>query len=204
MAYLACLPNFVVMAAADEAELRHMVATAISLNDRPCAFRYPRGEGVGVEMPERGTPLEIGKGRVIKEGSTIAILSLGTRLEASLAAAEQLEAMGLSTTVADARFAKPLDAALIEQLARNHSVLITIEEGSAGGFGSHVLSHMASSGLLDGELRVRTMTLPDTFIDQDKPEKMYDVAGLNAADIVATATRALGLEADIRETASRA
>ena len=204
VAYLACLPNFVVMAAADEAELRHMVATAISLNDRPCAFRYPRGEGVGVEMPERGTPLEIGKGRVIKEGSTIAILSLGTRLEASLAAAEQLEAMGLSTTVADARFAKPLDTALIEDLARNHSVLITIEEGSAGGFGSHVLSHMASSGLLDGDLRVRTMTLPDTFIDQDKPEKMYDVAGLNAADIVATATRALGLEADIRETASRA
>ncbi len=204
VAYLACLPNFVVMAAADEAELRHMVATAITLNDRPCAFRYPRGEGVGVEMPERGTPLEIGKGRVIKEGTTIAILSLGTRLEASLAAAEQLEAMGLSTTVADARFAKPLDAALIEQLARNHSVLITIEEGAAGGFGSHVLTHMASSGLLDGELRVRTMTLPDTFIDQDKPEKMYDVAGLNAADIVATATRALGLEADIRETASRA
>jgi 1-deoxy-D-xylulose-5-phosphate synthase len=204
VAYLACLPNFVVMAAADEAELRHMVATAISLNDRPCAFRYPRGEGVGVEMPERGTPLEIGKGRIVKEGSTIAILSLGTRLEASLAAAEQLEAMGLSTTVADARFAKPLDTALIEDLARNHSVLITIEEGSAGGFGSHVLTHMASSGLLDGELRVRTMTLPDTFIDQDKPEKMYDVAGLNAADIVATATRALGLEADIRETASRA
>jgi 1-deoxy-D-xylulose-5-phosphate synthase len=202
--YLSCLPNFIVMAAADEAELRHMVATAISLDDRPSAFRYPRGEGVGVDMPERGVPLEIGKGRIVREGSTIAILSLGTRLEASLAAADQLEAMGLSTTVADARFAKPLDTHLIADLARNHSVLITIEEGSVGGFGSHVLTHMATEGLLDGDVRVRTMTLPDCFIDQDMPEKMYDVAGLNAADIVETATQALGLDADAQKTASRA
>jgi 1-deoxy-D-xylulose-5-phosphate synthase len=204
VAYLTCLPNFVVMAAADEAELRHMVATAMTIDDRPCAFRYPRGDGIGVELPERGTPLEIGKGRIVREGSTIAILSLGTRLEASLAAAEELETMGLSTTVADARFAKPIDTDLIEDLARRHSVLITIEEGSTGGFGSHVLSHMASAGLLDGGLKVRTMTLPDLFIDQDSPKKMYDVAGLNAPDIVATATRALGLEATPAEFASRA
>jgi len=192
--YLACLPNFVVMAAADEAELCHMVATAAAIDDRPSAVRYPRGDGVGVEMPEKGIPLEIGKGRIISEGSCIALLSLGTRLQEATLAAEKLAAMGLSTTVADARFAKPIDTELVENLARKHDVLITIEEGSVGGFGSHVLGHLASTGLLDAGLRIRTMYLPDEFIDHDSPKSMYDHAQLNAEHIVERAVSALGQE----------
>ncbi len=195
LAYLCCLPNMVVMAAADELDLTHMVATAAAIDDRPSAFRYPRGEGVGLELPDRCTPLEIGKGRIIQEGSKIAILSLGGRLAEARIAAESLSAHGLSTTIADARFAKPLDVELIRLLAREHQVLITIEEGAAGGFGAHVLHFMAGDGLLDNGLRVRTMTLPDFYIDQDKPEKQYDIAGLNAPHIVATALKALGMEA---------
>ena len=193
--YLSCLPNFVVMAAADEAELRHMVATAAAIDDRPSAFRYARGEGVGVEMPEEGEPLEIGRGRIVREGSKIAVLSLGTRLQEAIAAAEQLGTMGLSTTVADARFVKPLDHDLIRRLAGEHEVLITIEEASIGGFGSHVLSYLAEEGLLDRGLKVRTMMLPDQFIDHDKPEKMYETAGLDSQAIVAKALSALGAAA---------
>ncbi|MFK7945362.1 MAG: transketolase C-terminal domain-containing protein, partial [Paracoccaceae bacterium] len=185
-------PGFVVMAAADEAELVHMIRTAVELDDRPCAFRYPRGEGVGVEMPERGTALEIGKGRVVKEGSKIALLSFGARLQECLAAAEELDAHGLSTTVADARFAKPLDKELILRLAREHEALIMIEEGSVGGFGSHVLQLLSESGALDQGLRVRSMVLPDLFIDQDSPARMYEIAGLTSADIVTKAMSALG------------
>jgi 1-deoxy-D-xylulose-5-phosphate synthase len=188
--YLACLPGFVVMAAADEAELKHMVATAVAIDDRPSSLRYPRGEGIGVEMPVIGSPLEIGKGRILREGTKVAILSLGTRLAEALKAADHLNALGLSTTVADARFAKPLDEDLIARLAIGHEVLITVEEGSVGGFGSHVLDFLARSGLLDRGLKIRPMALPDIFIDQDKPEKMYDIAGLNAAQI-----------ADLRELA---
>ena len=199
LAYLGCLPNFVIMAAADEAELVHMVATAASINDRPSAVRYPRGEGVGTEMPAEGVPLEIGRGRIVREGSAVAILSLGTRLAESLKAADQLAAFGLSTTVADARFMKPLDTALIDKLAENHEVLITIEEGSIGGFGSHVLQHLAISGHLDRGLKVRPMVLPDNFIDHDKPEKMYDKAGLHAAGIVATVLGALGRQVQANE-----
>jgi 1-deoxy-D-xylulose-5-phosphate synthase len=195
LAYLCCLPNFVVMAAADEAELRHMVATAVAIDDRPSAFRYPRGEGVGVDMPEVGVPLEIGKGRIVREGTKIALLSLGTRLQEASAAAEMLGSMGLSTTVADARFAKPIDEALVCDLARNHEVLLTIEEGSIGGFGSHVLTFLADEGLLDRGLKVRSLVLPDTFIDQEKPEKMYEAAGLDCNGIVAKALAALGKEA---------
>ena len=194
LAYLCCLPNMVVMAAADEAELVHMVATAAAHQSGPIAFRYPRGEGVGVEMPERGEVLEIGKGRVIVEGSRVAILSLGTRLAEALKAAEELKAKGLSTTVADARFAKPLDVALLRRLAETHDVLITIEEGSVGGFGAMALQHLAAEGLLDKGLRVRTMTLPDVYQDQDKPERLYAAAGLDAAGIVETALTALGAE----------
>ncbi|AUG52377.1 1-deoxy-D-xylulose-5-phosphate synthase [Thalassospira marina] len=194
LAYLGCLPNIVLMAPADEAELVHMTTTAWAIDDRPSAFRYPRGEGVGVELPAEGQVLEIGKGRVLREGSKIAILSYGTRLAESLSAAEDLAARGLSTTVADARFAKPLDGELIEKLARNHEVLITIEEGSIGGFGALVLQHMAGHGLLDLGLKVRTMTLPDTLLDHDKPEKQYAEAGLDAAAIVSTALAALGLD----------
>ncbi|OSQ41450.1 1-deoxy-D-xylulose-5-phosphate synthase [Thalassospira sp. MCCC 1A01428] len=193
LAYLGCLPNIVLMAAADEAELVHMTTTAWSIDDRPSAFRYPRGEGVGVEMPAEGQVLEIGKGRVLREGSKIAILSYGTRLAESLSAAEDLGARGLSTTVADARFAKPLDGELIAQLARNHEVLITIEEGAIGGFGAMVLQHMAGEGLLDHGLKVRTMALPDRLLDHDKPEKQYAEAGLDANAIVRTALDALGL-----------
>ncbi len=193
--YLSCLPNFVVMAAADEADLRHMVATAAAIDDRPSAFRYARGEGIGIEMPDRGQPLEIGKGRIMREGASIAILSLGTRLQESLLAADMLGSMGLSTTVADARFAKPIDQALVRDLARNHEVLITIEEGAIGGFASHVLAFLADDGLLDTGLKVRTMVLPDIFIDQDKPEKMYEAAGLDRNAIVAKALSALGKEA---------
>jgi 1-deoxy-D-xylulose-5-phosphate synthase len=193
VAYLGCLPNFTIMAAADEAELVHMVATAAAHDSGPIALRYPRGEGVGVEMPERGIPLEIGRGRVIREGSRVAILSLGTRLAEALKAAEDLEARGLSTTVADARFAKPLDEELVLRLAREHEVLITVEEGSIGGFGSFVLHCLADHGVLDGGLKVRPMVMPDTFIDQDKPERMYAQAGLDADAIVAKVFEALGM-----------
>jgi 1-deoxy-D-xylulose-5-phosphate synthase len=201
LAYLGCLPGFVLMAAADEAELVHMVATAAAIDDCPSAFRYPRGEGIGVELPAEGVPLEIGKGRILREGSAVAILSLGTRLAESLKAADQLAAFGLPTTVADARFAKPLDRDLLHRLARNHEVLITIEEGSIGGFGSHVLHDLAQSGLLERGLKVRPMVLPDSFIDHDKPEKMYERAGLNAAGIVATVLAALGRTVSANEIA---
>ncbi len=192
IAYLGCLPDFVVMAAADEAELVHMVATAAAYDEGPIAFRYPRGDGVGVELPEAGVPLAIGKGRIIREGDRIAILSLGTRLGEALKAAEELEARGLSTTVADARFAKPLDEDLVLRLAREHEVLITIEEGSVGGFGSFVLQRLAEHGVLDQGLKVRPMVLPDLFLDHDKPERMYARAGLDAAGIVARVFEALG------------
>ncbi len=192
VAYLGCLPNFVVMAAADELELMHMVATAAQIDDRPSAFRYPRGEGVGIELPVRGTPLEIGKGRILREGTKIALLSFGTRLAECLVAAEDLAAKGLSATVADARFAKPLDTDLIRRLAREHEVLITIEEGSVGGFASQVLQYLATNGLLDHGLKVRPMILPDRFIDHAAPAKQYEQAGLNAPAIVATAIAALG------------
>jgi 1-deoxy-D-xylulose-5-phosphate synthase len=194
--YLSTLPGFVVMAAGDEAELVHMVATAAAIDDRPSAFRYPRGEGTGVDMPERGIPLEIGKGRVLREGTKIALLSFGGRLAECLKAAEDLHARGLPTTVADARFAKPLDTALIARLAREHEVLITVEEGSAGGFGAHVLHYLSAAGLLDRGLKVRTLMLPDRFIDQDKPEAMYRAAGLDAAAIIAAAFRALGRDGE--------
>ncbi|WP_075290030.1 1-deoxy-D-xylulose-5-phosphate synthase [Pararhizobium arenae] len=190
--YLATLPGFVVMAAADEAELKHMVRTAAAYDDGPISFRYPRGEGVGVEMPERGEILQIGKGRVIKQGSKVALLSFGTRLTDCLTAAEDLDAAGLSTTVADARFAKPLDLDLIRQLARHHEVLITIEEGAIGGFGSHVLQFLALEGLLDNGLKVRPMVLPDVWMEQAKPDVMYAKAGLDRAGIVSTVFKALG------------
>ncbi|MEP1444473.1 MAG: 1-deoxy-D-xylulose-5-phosphate synthase [Hyphomicrobiales bacterium] len=193
--YLATLPNMVVMAPSDEAELMHMVATAAALNDRPCSFRYPRGEGVGVEMPERGEVLEIGKGRVMKEGNRVALLSFGSSLKHALQAAEDLDSQGLSTTVADARFAKPLDGDLIADLANNHDVLITIEEGAVGGFGSHVMQHLTDNGLLDGSnLRVRSMVMPDVFVDQDKPEVMLSGAGLDKIGIVKKVFEALGQE----------
>jgi len=193
IAYLGCLPNFVLMAAADEAELVHMTTTAWAIDDRPSAFRYPRGEGVGVEMPTEGKVLEIGKGRILREGGKIAILSYGTRLAEALIAAEDLAARGLPATVADARFAKPLDHELIANLARNHEVLITIEEGSINGFGAMVLQHMAGHGLLDNGLKIRTMALPDALIDHDKPEIQYEKAGLDAKAIVKTALGALGM-----------
>jgi 1-deoxy-D-xylulose-5-phosphate synthase len=192
VAYLACLPDMVVMAASDEAELTHMVATAAAFDEGPIALRYPRGEGVGVEMPQFGVPLEIGRGRIVREGTRVALLSLGTRLAECLLAAEQLGQRGLSATVADARFAKPLDEALILRLAREHEILVTVEEGSVGGFGSHVLHLLARTGMLDGGLKVRTLTLPDIFQDQDKPDAMYAQAGLDAAGIVRTIEAALG------------
>ena len=203
VAYLSCLPGFVVMAAADEAELVHMVATAVSIDDRPCAFRYPRGEGVGVEMPESGEVLEIGKGRIVREGGTIALLSFGARLRECLNAAEELAARGLSTTVADARFAKPLDHDLLRRLVAEHEVLVTIEEGAVGGFGSHVLQFLGADGLLDRGIKIRTMTLPDFFVAHDSPAKQYEAAGLTAPDIVATALAALGLDEAV-ETPARA
>jgi 1-deoxy-D-xylulose-5-phosphate synthase len=189
--YLATLPNFVVMAAADEAELVHMVHTAALHDDGPIAFRYPRGNGVGVELPEVPQRLEIGKGRIVKQGSKIALLSLGTRLAESLKAAEQLEAKGLSTTVADLRFAKPLDRELIRHLMVTHEVVVTIEEGAIGGLGAHVLTLASDEGLTDAGLKIRTLRLPDLFIDQDSPDRQYEQAGLNAAGIVDTALRAL-------------
>ena len=201
--YLSCLPGFVVMAAADEAELVHMVATAVTIDDRPSAFRYPRGEGVGVEMPEMGEVLAIGKGRVVREGTKIALLSFGGRLQEALAAAEELAARGLSTTVADARFAKPLDEDLIRRLAREHEVLITIEEGAVGGFGSHVLQFLSSDGLLDNGIKVRSMMLPDFFVNHDSPAKQYETAALTSSSIVSTALTALGLDQAV-ETPARA
>ena len=190
--YLAMLPGFVVMAASDEAELKHMVRTAVAYDEGPISFRYPRGEGVGVEMPERGEILAIGKGRIVKEGTKVALLSFGTRLADCLLAAEDLEAAGLSTTVADARFAKPLDEDMIRRLAREHEVLVTIEEGSIGGFASHVLQFLAREGLIDGGLKVRPMVLPDVWMDQAKPEAMYAKAGLDREGIVRTVFAALG------------
>jgi 1-deoxy-D-xylulose-5-phosphate synthase len=203
VAYLANLPNFTVMAAADEAELVHMVATAAAHDAGPIAFRYPRGEGVGVDIPERGVPIEIGKGRVVREGSHVAILSFGAHLSECLAAAEALEARGVTATVADARFAKPLDHALIAQLADHHGALITVEQGAEGGFGAQVLHHLARTGRLDRGLAIRTMTLPDRFIDQASPARMYADAGLTAADIAATALSALGV-ASVAGAARRA
>lgn len=190
--FLASLPGFVVMAAADEAELKHMVRTAAAYDDGPISFRYPRGEGVGVSMPERGEILQIGKGRVMKEGTKVALLSFGTRLTECLLAAEDLDAAGLSTTVADARFAKPLDVDLIRQLALNHQVLLTVEEGAVGGFGSQVLHFLASEGLLDNGLKIRSLALPDIWMDQAKPEIMYEKSGLDAKGIVKTVFHALG------------
>ncbi len=191
IAYLACLPNIIVMAAGDELELMNMVATAAAFDDGPSALRYPRGEGVGLVLPERGQVLEIGKGRIVKEGTKIAILNLGTRLAECRKAAEELDARGLSTTIADMRFAKPLDLDLIKRMAQAHEVLITIEEGSIGGFGSHVLHHLAIQGLLDRGVKIRPMVLPDIFQEHDAPVKQYDTAGLNAKHIVATALEAL-------------
>jgi 1-deoxy-D-xylulose-5-phosphate synthase len=202
LAYLCCLPGMVVMAAGDEADLVHMIATAAQIDDRPSAFRYPRGEGMGVEMPERGQPLPIGKGRILREGTKVALLSLGGRLGEAGKAAEELAARGLSTTVADARFAKPLDEDLIRRLAREHEVMITIEEGSVGGFGSHVMQVMALEGLLENGLKFRPMTLPDVFLDHDSPEVQYDRAGLTARHIVSMALKALGRAKEAAEAAS--
>ncbi|MGV2070442.1 MULTISPECIES: 1-deoxy-D-xylulose-5-phosphate synthase [Rhizobium/Agrobacterium group] len=193
--FLASLPGFVVMAAADEAELKHMVRTAAAYDEGPISFRYPRGEGVGVQMPERGEILPIGKGRIIKEGSKVALLSFGTRLAECLVAAEDLDAAGLPTTVADARFAKPLDLDLIRQLARHHAVLITVEEGAVGGFGAQVLHMLANEGLLDHGLKVRSLVLPDLWMDQAKPDVMYEKAGLDAKGIVSTVFTALSRDA---------
>jgi 1-deoxy-D-xylulose-5-phosphate synthase len=192
IAYLGILPNIVIMAAADEAELVHMVATAVAYNDGPIAFRYPRGDGFGVEMPLEGVPLEIGKGRIVRKGDKVAILSLGTRLYEALEAADQLAALGVSATVADARFAKPLDVELLRQLARDHEALITIEEGSIGGFGAFVMHQLAEDGFLDKGLRVRAMVLPDVYLDHDKPEMLYAKAGLDAKGIVAKVFEVLG------------
>jgi 1-deoxy-D-xylulose-5-phosphate synthase len=192
VAYLGCLPGFVLMAPADEAELVHMVATAVAIDDRPSALRYPRGEGRGVPLPEEGKPLEIGKGRVVREGNKIALFSFGARLGECLKAADELAAYGLSTTVADARFAKPLDTELLLRLAREHEVLLTIEEGSIGGFGAFAMQELAEHGALDRGLKVRAMVLPDIFIDHDSPNAMYAKAGLDAKSIVAKAFEALG------------
>ena len=192
--YLASLPGFVVMAAGDEAELVDMVATAAAYDAGPISFRYPRGEGVGVAMPERGRMLEIGRGRVMREGTRVALLSFGAHLSECLLAAEALASQGVSVTVADARFAKPLDTDLIAQLARHHEAIITVEQGAVGGFGAMVLHHMANTGLLDGGVKVRTMTLPDRFIEQASPAAMYADAGLTAADIQGTVLRTLGVE----------
>src|SRR5580692_3607769 len=192
IAYLACLPGFVIMTAADESELAHMIATQVAINDRPSALRYPRGEGRGVEMPEVGIALEIGKGRIIREGTKIALLAFGTRLAECEKAADELAAHGLSTTIADARFMKPLDVDMILKLAREHEILLTVEEGSIGGFGSHVMQTLAEHGMLDGGLRMRAMVLPDLFLDHDSPNAMYARAGLDAKSIVAKVFEALG------------
>jgi 1-deoxy-D-xylulose-5-phosphate synthase len=198
VAFLGCLPNFVIMAAADEADLVHMVATQVAIEDRPSALRYPRGEGIGIALPEEGRPLEIGKGRIMREGSKIALLSFGTRLAECLKAADELAGFGLSTTVADARFAKPLDTDLVLRLAREHEVLITIEEGSIGGFGSQVMQTLSDHGALDdGSVKFRAMILPDYFIDHDAPAAMYAKAGLDAKGIVTKVFEALGKTAAI-------
>ncbi len=197
VAYLGCLPNMVLMAAGDEAELVRMTSTAVAYDEGPIAFRYPRGEGVGVDLPEIGQLLEIGKGRVVREGGKVALLAYGGRLAETLKAADMLEAQGLSTTVADARFAKPIDHELVLQLVRHHEVLITVEEGSRGGFGAFVLHYLADQGALDAGLKIRTMTLPDLFQDHDSPAKMYDEARLNAAHIAACAREALGMSAEV-------
>ena len=189
--YLATLPNFVVMAASDEAELVRMINTAVGINDRPCAFRYPRGNGIGIELPSIKEVLKIGKGKIIKEGKKVALLNFGTRLQECLKAAKSLDTKGISTSVVDARFAKPLDQKLIMDLCFNHEVLITIEEGSIGGFGSHVFQMLSERGILDKGLKIRSMTLPDQFIDQDIPEKMYKIAGLDSKSIEQKATEAL-------------
>ncbi len=200
LAYIGCLPNFVVMAAGDEADLVHMVATAAAHDSGPIALRYPRGEGVGVDMPEVGVPLPIGRGRVMREGTHVALLSLGTRLTEALKAAEELDARGLSTTVADARFMKPLDEELVLRLAREHEVLITVEEGAIGGFGSHVMQLLAERGALDRGLKVRPMILPDVFIDHDKPDRMYARAGLDSAAIIAKVFEVLQQDAETWRT----
>jgi len=201
VAYLGCLPGFVLMAASDEAELMHMVATCAAIDDRPSAVRYPRGEGVGIPLPERGEVLALGKGRIVREGTRVALLSYGAHLQECVAAADELQAMGLSTTVADARFAKPLDTDLVERLARSHEVVITIEEGAVGGFASHVLQHLATTGLLDHGLKIRPMVLPDRFIDHDTPAKQYEHAGLSARHIAQTALAALGRTSRIERSA---
>lgn len=193
--FMGALPGMVLMAAADEAELAAMISTSLAIDDRPSAFRYPRGDGVGVEIPELAAPLEIGKGRIVREGTSVAILSLGTRLQESLKAADLLAARGVSATVADARFAKPLDADMILRLAREHECLVTVEEGAMGGFGAFVLQLLAEKGALDSGLKIRTLTLPDVFQDQDKPEIMYAQAGLDADHIATTALTALGVDA---------
>ena len=182
------------MCAADEAELKHMVATASAFDEGPISFRYPRGNGYGVEMPRRGQILEIGKGRVLKEGNSVALLSLGSRLQDCIAAADELDAHGLTTTVVDARFAKPIDTQLMGQLARNHEVLIVVEEGSTGGFGATVLHHLASQGYLDGGLTVRTLTMPDVYMDQMQPERMIERAGLDKSGIVSSVWAAIKRE----------
>jgi 1-deoxy-D-xylulose-5-phosphate synthase len=192
VAFLGILPNMVIMAAADEAELVHMVATAVAYDDGPIALRYPRGDGFGVDMPLEGVPMEIGKGRIIRKGDKVAILSLGTRLQEALEAADQLAALGISATVADARFAKPLDVELIRDLARDHEALITVEEGSIGGFGAFVMHQLAEDGFLDKGLRMRAMVLPDVYLEHDKPEALYAKAGLDARGIVAKVFEALG------------
>jgi 1-deoxy-D-xylulose-5-phosphate synthase len=195
VAYLGCLPGFVLMAAADEAELVNMVATQVAIDDRPSALRYPRGEGRGVPLPQEGQPLEIGKGRILREGHKVALLSYGGRLGECLKAASELATLGLSSTVADARFAKPLDVDQLLRLAREHEVLMTIEEGSVGGFGSHVLRQLSEHGVLDAGCKVRCMVLPDVFIDQDTPAAMYAKAGLDARAIVTKVFEALGKDA---------
>src|ERR1700688_779819 len=195
VSYLGCLPGFVLMAAADEAELVHMVATAAAIDDRPSALRYPRGDGVGVDMPEFGVPLEIGKGRILREGSSVALLSFGTRLAHCLAAAETLASHGLTTTVADARFAKPLDVDMVLRLAREQEVLITVEEAAIGGFSAQVLHALTQHGALDNGLKVRCMLLPDEFVEHDSPAAMYAAAGLDAKGIVAKVFEALGKDA---------
>ena len=190
--YLCSLPGFVVMAPSDEAELIHMTATAVGIDDRPSAIRYPRGEGLGVELPSYGIPLKIGKGRILREGTSVAILALGARVGAANQAAEELESMGLSTTVADARFAKPIDEELIGRLAQEHEVLLSVEEGSAGGFSAHVMQFLANSGAFDSGFKLRALTMPDRFLEQDKPDIQNDIAGLTAPHIVAAALSALG------------
>jgi 1-deoxy-D-xylulose-5-phosphate synthase len=201
IAYLGCLPGFMLMAAADEAELVHMVATQAAYDEGPSGLRYPRGEGVGIDMPEEGAPLAIGKGRILREGNTVALLSYGTRLAECLKAADELAAHGYSTTVADARFAKPLDTDLVRRLAKEHEVLITVEEGSVGGFGSFVMQFLAHEGAFDSGLKIRPLIMPDTFLEHDKPEKQYEVSGLNSAQIVAQALLTLGQEDAITQPA---